>query len=177
MITPKTSCNVFIIIFFYVFYYRIACCWIRLYIRSFCFLHGVVFLVSFQNASAPTSIFAIHFLPAEWFSCIFSTVKHFRGHVTIFGHKTWCALVQAYIWTAKVDYFVKILFLFSSSDAVQILQAEVTKLKERLEDSLRNKKPISSIRSAPSTQDNSSNQSSSSSCFRLFLFFSFQCST
>ncbi|XP_013764386.1 AT-hook-containing transcription factor isoform X2 [Pundamilia nyererei] len=51
-------------------------------------------------------------------------------------------------------------------DAVQILQAEVTKLKERLEDSLRNKKPISSIRSAPSTQDNSSNQSSSSSCFR-----------
>lgn len=69
-----------------------------------------------------------------------------------------------------MDYFVKILFLFSSSDAVQILQAEVTKLKERLEDRLRNKKPISSIRSAPSTQDNSSNQSTSSSCFRLFLF-------
>ncbi|XP_063334942.1 microtubule organization protein AKNA isoform X3 [Pelmatolapia mariae] len=48
-------------------------------------------------------------------------------------------------------------------DAVQILQAEVTKLKERLEDCLRNKKPI---RSALSTQDNSSNQSTSSSCFR-----------
>lgn len=51
-------------------------------------------------------------------------------------------------------------------DAVQILQAEVTKLKERLEDCLKNKKPISSIRSAPSTQDNSSSQSTSSTCFR-----------
>lgn len=39
------------------------------------------------------------------------------------------------------------------SDAIQSLQAEVTTLKERLESCLRNKKPLSSVRAAPSAQD------------------------
>lgn len=40
------------------------------------------------------------------------------------------------------------------SDAIQTLQAEVTRLKERLEGCLRNKKPLSSVRAAPSAQEN-----------------------
>lgn len=34
------------------------------------------------------------------------------------------------------------------SDAIQTLQTEVTRLKERLESCLRNKKPLSSVRAA-----------------------------
>ncbi|XP_026196336.1 microtubule organization protein AKNA isoform X2 [Anabas testudineus] len=41
----------------------------------------------------------------------------------------------------------------SRNDAIQSLQAEVTTLKERLESCLRNKRPLSSVRTAPSPQD------------------------
>ncbi|XP_029300837.1 AT-hook-containing transcription factor isoform X2 [Cottoperca gobio] len=43
------------------------------------------------------------------------------------------------------------------NDAIQTLQAEVTRLKETLESCFRNKKPLSSVRAAPSTHHNTSN--------------------
>ncbi|KAL7376176.1 hypothetical protein ABVT39_002565 [Epinephelus coioides] len=39
-------------------------------------------------------------------------------------------------------------------DAIQTLQAEVTRLRESLESCLRNRKPLSSVRAAPSAQEN-----------------------
>ncbi|XP_030598647.1 microtubule organization protein AKNA isoform X2 [Archocentrus centrarchus] len=48
------------------------------------------------------------------------------------------------------------------NDAVQTLQVEVTRLKERLEVCLRNKKPVSATRSAPSAQEKSPNHSTAS---------------
>nr|XP_046230707.1 microtubule organization protein AKNA isoform X2 [Scatophagus argus] len=54
----------------------------------------------------------------------------------------------------------------SPNDAVQTLQAEVTRLKEKIESYFRNKEHPSSVRATPSAQENCTQPSSSTPCIR-----------
>lgn len=57
------------------------------------------------------------------------------------------------------------------SDAIQTLQAEVTRLKERLESCMKTKETLSSVRAAPSAEESYTQQKTSTPCVRLVFIF------
>lgn len=189
-IKSQTSLNVFVIISCYVFYYRIGCNWMWVHIRRYCFLHCLMLHDSFQRVSvrfhwhlhgqseghqAVWSLKYFHGVVLEWshllectnvWLCICVVVMNQNCARNQLGHPSWLFMCFKHLFVCM--FFLCIFFLFS--DAIQKLQAEVSRLQEKLESCLRNKKRPSSVRAATSTQEKHPLHRTSTPHARFFIF-------
>lgn len=155
-----------------------------------CFLHGVVLHESFQRECV-----CIYF---NWHLLYIETWNHLASYSVAYLHTAalqshlldftsirlgkWCGMnwtdvsVLMQTWSAVRSLFVVLLncfvcFLYFIREAIHTLQTEVTRLKDRLESCLRNKKPLTSTRTTLSAQRSSSHPRTSTPLIRLVYIF------
>lgn len=119
-----------------------------------------------------------------WITCLLTWIfpQCSRSAVTFPGVWLWIRVVvktKTYVLNAKTArqlFYVilnicGVLLCVFLSDAIQTLQAEVTRLRDRIESCLKNEKPLSSVRAAPTAQENCTHKNTSTPRIRLVCIF------
>lgn len=161
----------------HVFYYRVGCYWIWLHIRRYCSLHGVDIAWPLQRVYV--WLFGLTpALMAIWSPDYFHRAAFKWSHLQDCSFVwPWCVCGgeknEIYVQHANVTFnwivscnFKHFCVCVFCSEAIQTLQTEVARLRERLESLRSNKKPPSTVRAAPSVPQNTSTPR-----VRLFFFF------